>query len=60
MTDTKKANALRSIDPRQLRSVRGGVLYPAVKLLDTTVGVLASDIYVKFGGISGEAGAVDR
>ncbi len=34
-----KSNLLRSIGPRQLSCVRGGVLYPAVKLLDMSIGV---------------------
>ncbi|HEY8141578.1 MAG TPA: hypothetical protein VIG06_02865 [Kofleriaceae bacterium] len=60
MTNSKKSRALRSIESRELSSVRGGVLYPAVKLTDAVIGMHASDIHIKFDGISGEAGGKDR
>jgi hypothetical protein len=53
--ETKTKASLRPLDERSLARVRGGMLYPAVKLLDATTGVLASDIYIKFDGIDGEA-----
>ncbi len=56
MRNSKRSSkALRSIDPRQLSAVRGGMLWPAVKLVDTVVGVLAGDVYLTYGGISGDA-----
>lgn len=57
MTQPKKSKALRSIDPRELRSVSGGVLYPAVKLTDMVIGgpMSAQSVYLKFEGISGDA-----
>ena len=49
----EKNRRFRPLGEAELARVRGGVLYPAVKLLDMTVGMLTSDIHIKLDGITG-------
>lgn len=49
---------LRSIDPRELARVRGGIgmLLPAVQVIrQPAETVAASSVYITYGGISGDA-----